>query len=189
MRYRRRISLGKHIKLNIGKNGLSSISFKIGGLTINPQRNTYSYNTPVKGLSLTGNIVDKEAVNKKAKKINSEVEEVHRAVLKVVTDGITNITTFINACNECNVEDNRIYVKAEQIKEGLEYNIEALNSLEVNGLIIKNNTYLRKLRELRNLCKVEGNMHESVYKMIDTQIDAFKLVNKYINILRDKGVI
>ena len=50
MRYRRRISLGKHIKLNIGKNGLSSVSFKVGGLTINPQRNTYSYNTPVKGL-------------------------------------------------------------------------------------------------------------------------------------------
>ena len=184
MRYRRRISLGKHIKLNIGKDGLSSVSFKVGGLTINPQRNTYSYNTPVKGLSLTGNIVDKEA-----KKINNKMEKAHKSVLNAVTNGITNITTFIDACNECNVKDQRIFTKAEQIKEGLEYNIEALNSLEVNGLIIKNNTYLRKLRELRNLCKVEGNMHESVYKMIDTQIDAFKLVNKYINILRDKGVI
>lgn len=189
MKYRRRISLGKHVKLNIGKNGLSSVSFKVGGLTINPQRNTYSYNTPIKGLSLTGNIVDKEGVDKKAKKINSEVEKAHRVVLNAVNDGITNITTFIDACNECNVEDNRIFTKAEQIKEGLEYNIEALNSLEVNGLNIKNNTYLRKLRELRNLCKAEGLKHESVYKMIDTQIEVFKLVNKYINILKTNGVI
>ena len=186
MRYRRRISLGKHIKLNIGKDGLSSVSFKIGGLTINPQRNTYSYNTPVKGLSLTGNIVDKEA-----KKVNNEMEKAHKAVLNAVTNGITNITTFIDACNECNVKDQRIFTKAEQIKEGLKCNIEALNSNNFNGLKTKNNTYLRKLRELRNLCKVEGNMHESVYKMIDTEIEVFKLVNKYIDILRNakaKGV-
>lgn len=184
MRYRRRISLGKHIKLNIGKDGLSSVSFKIGGLTINPQRNTYSYNTPVKGLSLTGNIVDKEA-----KKVNNEMEKAHKAVLNAVTNGITNITTFIDACNECNVKDQRIFTKAEQIKEGLKCNIEALNSNNFSGLKTKNNSCLKALRELRCLCKAEGNMHESVYKMIDIQMKTFKAVNDYINLLKKtKGV-
>ena len=184
MRYRRRISLGKHIKLNIGKDGLSSISFKIGGLTINPQRNTYSYNTPVKGLSLTGNIVDKEV-----KKINSGMKKAHRVVLKQVTDCTTDIQSFINACNECNVEDQRIYTKAELIKEGFKYNIKALNSNDFNGLKTKNNSCLKALRELRCLCKAEGNMHESVYKMIDIQMKTFKAVNDYINLLKKtKGV-
>jgi hypothetical protein len=57
IRYRRRISLGKHIKLNISKSGIST-SIKIGRTTINPQRNKITYNTPIKGLSIESKIVD-----------------------------------------------------------------------------------------------------------------------------------
>ena len=54
---------GKHVKFNISKSGVS-ISIKLGPVTINPQRNTYSINTPIKGLSLRGNLVNKEANNR-----------------------------------------------------------------------------------------------------------------------------
>ena len=57
MRYRRRISLGKHVKLNVSKSGIST-SIKIGDLTINPQRNKVTYNTPIKGLSYETKIHD-----------------------------------------------------------------------------------------------------------------------------------
>ena len=60
MRYYRRISLGKHIKLNVSKSGIST-SIKIGGLTINPQRNRVTYNTPIKGLSFRGKLYDDKA--------------------------------------------------------------------------------------------------------------------------------
>ena len=55
-RWYRRVG-GKYVKFNLSKSGVST-SFKIGMLTINPQRNTYSINTPIKGLSLRGNLVD-----------------------------------------------------------------------------------------------------------------------------------
>lgn len=48
---------GKHVKFNISKSGVST-SIKLGPITINPQRNTYSINTPIKGLSLRGKLVD-----------------------------------------------------------------------------------------------------------------------------------
>ena len=54
---------GKHVKFNISKSGVST-SIKLGPITINPQRNTYSINTPIKGLSLRGNLVNKEANNR-----------------------------------------------------------------------------------------------------------------------------
>lgn len=54
---------GKHVKFNLSKSGVST-SIKLGPITINPQRNTYSINTPIKGLSLRGNLVNKEANNR-----------------------------------------------------------------------------------------------------------------------------
>ena len=57
IRYRRRVSLGKHIKLNISKSGIST-SIKVGRTTVNPQRNKITYNTPIKGLSIESKIVD-----------------------------------------------------------------------------------------------------------------------------------
>lgn len=51
---------GKHVKFNISKSGVST-SIKLGPITINPQRNRYSIDTPINGLSLRGKLVDNEA--------------------------------------------------------------------------------------------------------------------------------
>ena len=56
MKYRvyRRVGT-KHVKFNISKSGVST-SVKLGRVTINPQRNRITYNTPIKGISLYDNI-------------------------------------------------------------------------------------------------------------------------------------
>ena len=58
MKYRvyRRVGT-KHVKFNISKSGVST-SVKLGRVTINPQRNRITYNTPIKGISLYDNIYD-----------------------------------------------------------------------------------------------------------------------------------
>ena len=58
MKYRvyRRVGT-KYVKFNISKSGVST-SVKLGRVTINPQRNRITYNTPIKGISLYDNIYD-----------------------------------------------------------------------------------------------------------------------------------
>ena len=46
---------GKHIKFNLSKSGITT-SFKLGPVTINPQRNTYFIRTGIPGLSLRGKL-------------------------------------------------------------------------------------------------------------------------------------
>ena len=65
-RWYRRVG-GKHVKFNLSKSGVST-SFKLGPITINPQRNTYSINTPIKGLSLRGNLANKDKEAEPAEK-------------------------------------------------------------------------------------------------------------------------
>ena len=48
---------GKHVKFNLSKSGITT-SFKLGPLTINPQRNTYFIRTGIPGLSLRGKLSD-----------------------------------------------------------------------------------------------------------------------------------
>ena len=59
MKYRvyRRVGT-KHVKFNISKSGVST-SVKLGRVTINPQRNRITYNTPIKGISLYDNLDNK----------------------------------------------------------------------------------------------------------------------------------
>ena len=59
MKYRvyRRVG-AKHVKFNISKSGVST-SVKLGRVTINPQRNRITYNTPIKGISLYDNLDNK----------------------------------------------------------------------------------------------------------------------------------
>ena len=51
MRYQRRISVNDNIKINVSKSGITP-SVKVGDITVNPKRGI-TYNTPIKGLSLT----------------------------------------------------------------------------------------------------------------------------------------
>ena len=46
---------GKHVKFNLSKSGVTT-SFKLGPITINPQRNTYFIRTGIPGLSLRGKL-------------------------------------------------------------------------------------------------------------------------------------
>ena len=46
---------GKHVKFNLSKSGVTT-SFKLGPITINPQRNSYFIKTGIPGLSLRGKL-------------------------------------------------------------------------------------------------------------------------------------
>ena len=46
---------GKHVKFNLSKSGVTT-SFKLGPVTINPQRNTYFIRTGIPGLSFGGKL-------------------------------------------------------------------------------------------------------------------------------------
>ena len=53
-KYYRRVG-GKHVKFNLSKSGITT-SFKLGPITINPQRNSYFIRTGIPGLSLRGKL-------------------------------------------------------------------------------------------------------------------------------------
>ena len=55
-KYYRRVG-GKHVKFNLSKSGITT-SFKLGPITINPQRNSYFIRTGIPGLSLRGKLYE-----------------------------------------------------------------------------------------------------------------------------------
>ena len=76
---------GKHVKFNLSKSGITT-SFKLGPITINPQRNSYFIRTGIPGLSLRG-------------KLNQETEEAEQNESKIelqrVDKGIPVFEIFI----------------------------------------------------------------------------------------------
>ena len=61
---------GKHVKFNLSKSGITT-SFKLGPITINPQRNSYFIRTGIPGLSLRGKLNE---VTKEAEQNESKIE-------------------------------------------------------------------------------------------------------------------
>ena len=61
---------GKHVKFNLSKSGITT-SFKLGPITINPQRNTYFIRTGIPGLSLRGKLNE---VTEEAEQNESKIE-------------------------------------------------------------------------------------------------------------------
>ena len=61
---------GKHVKFNLSKSGVTT-SFKLGPLTINPQRNSYFIRTGIPGLSLRGKLNE---VTEEAEQNESKIE-------------------------------------------------------------------------------------------------------------------
>ena len=76
---------GKHVKFNLSKSGITT-SFKLGPVTINPQRNSYFIRTGIPGLSLRGNLYEE---NKEAEQNESKIE------LQRVDKGISVFEIFI----------------------------------------------------------------------------------------------
>ena len=61
---------GKHVKFNLSKSGITT-SFKLGPVTINPQRNSYFIRTGIPGLSLRGKLNE---VTEEAEQNESKIE-------------------------------------------------------------------------------------------------------------------
>ena len=78
---------GKHVKFNLSKSGITT-SFKLGPVTINPQRNTYFIRTGIPGLSLRGKLNE---VTEEAEQNESKIE------LQRVDKGIPVFEIFIIA--------------------------------------------------------------------------------------------
>ena len=76
---------GKHVKFNLSKSGITT-SFKLGSITINPQRNSYFIRTGIPGLSLRGKLYKE---NKEAEQNESKIE------LQRVDKGIPAFEIFI----------------------------------------------------------------------------------------------
>ena len=78
---------GKHVKFNLSKSGITT-SFKLGPVTINPQRNSYFIRTGIPGLSLRGELNE---VTEEAEQNESKIE------LQRVDKGIPVFEIFIIA--------------------------------------------------------------------------------------------
>ena len=76
---------GKHVKFNLSKSGITT-SFKLGPITINPQRNTYFIRTGIPGLSLRGKLCQE---TEEAEQNESKIE------LQRVDKGIPVFEIFI----------------------------------------------------------------------------------------------
>ena len=76
---------GKHVKFNLSKSGITT-SFKLGPITINPQRNSYFIKTGIPGLSLRGKLNE---VTEEAEQNESKIE------LQRVDKGIPVFEIFI----------------------------------------------------------------------------------------------
>ena len=61
---------GKYVKFNLSKSGITT-SFKLGPITINPQRNSYFIRTGIPGLSLRGKLYEE---NKEVEQNESKIE-------------------------------------------------------------------------------------------------------------------
>ena len=72
---------GKHIKFNLSKSGVTT-SFKLGPITINPQRNSYFIKTGIPGLSLRGKL------NEETQEAEQNESEITRIELQGVDTGM-----------------------------------------------------------------------------------------------------
>ena len=90
---------GKHVKFNLSKSGVTT-SFKLGPITINPQRNSYFIKTGIPGLSLRGKLdeankgVSADIANQEA--FNQIAEVFVELRDKLIANGITDLTSLIN---------------------------------------------------------------------------------------------
>ena len=69
---------GKHVKFNISKSGITT-SFKLGPITINPQRNSYFIRTGIPGLSLRGKL-DKGTEEAEQNESKIELQRVDKGI-------------------------------------------------------------------------------------------------------------
>ena len=87
---------GKHIKFNLSKSGVTT-SFKLGPITINPQRNSYFIKTGIPGLSLRGklNETNKEAEQNENKMTGIELQGVDTGIVgRIILSLVSVMASF-----------------------------------------------------------------------------------------------
>ena len=157
---------GKHVKFNISKSGVSA-SIKLGNVTINPQRNRITYNTPIKGLSLT------EKLYEEPKEQQTTRAEISKAKEKRILKGIA-------ACK------GDLLTLKESVERGgltqLLASINAILSQYDKGVMIDETATKSELISLVSQIKSlpsDVMITESVYSTLNSQIDMMELIEKY----------
>ena len=87
---------GKHVKFNLSKSGITT-SFKLGPITINPQRNSYFIKTGIPGLSLRGKLdeANKEAEQNESKMTGMELQGVNTGIVgRIILSLAAVMTSF-----------------------------------------------------------------------------------------------
>ena len=129
---------GKHVKFNLSKSGITT-SFKLGPLTINPQRNSYFVRTGIPGLSLRGKLNEgaSEASTDKQLKLafNQAIEVFIELRNKLEENEVTELTSLIDEIIK--------YIKRGDMKSPLFIN--KLNKLEYELMKLENIKFDDKL--------------------------------------------
>ena len=87
---------GKHVKFNLSKSGVTT-SFKLGPITINPQRNSYFIKTGIPGLSLRGKLdeANKETEQNETKMAGMELQGVDTGIAgRIILSVVAIIASF-----------------------------------------------------------------------------------------------
>ena len=88
---------GKHVKFNLSKSGVTT-SFKLGPITINPQRNSYFIKTGIPGLSLRGKLdeTNKEAEQNESKMAGMKLQGVDTGIVgRIILSLAAVMTSFV----------------------------------------------------------------------------------------------
>ena len=88
---------GKHVKFNLSKSGVTT-SFKLGPITINPQRNSYFIKTGIPGLSLKGKLdeANKEAEQNENKMTGIELQGVDTGIVgRIILSVVAVMVSFV----------------------------------------------------------------------------------------------
>ena len=129
---------GKHVKFNLSKSGITT-SFKLGPVTINPQRNSYFIRTGIPGLSLRGKLnkeTSEASTDKQLKSaFNKAIEVFIELRDKLEENEVTELTSLIDEIIK--------YIKRGDMKSSLFIN--KLNKLEYELAKLENIKFDDKL--------------------------------------------
>ena len=124
---------GKHVKFNLSKSGITT-SFKLGPITINPQRNTYFIRTGIPGLSLRGKLNEETSEASTDKQLKSAFNQAIEVFIelrdKLEENGVTELMPLVDEIIK--------YIKHGDMKSSsfinelneLEYELAKLENIE-----------------------------------------------------------
>ena len=154
---------GKHVKFNLSKSGITT-SFKLGPITINPQRNSYFVRTGIPGLSLRGKLNEETSEASTDKQLKSAFNQAIEVFIelrdKLEENEVTELTSLIDEIIK--------YIKRGDMKSPLFIN--KLNKLEYELAKLENIKFDDKLysffEELRTAKLGSTLSHFEIFIMV-----------------------